>query len=386
MLGARVRCSSVAFSTCDREGGCGVVQIDECSRCASVGSISFLESPFCIPLGDLCWVALRAFAVAKTPGVVGSHSSIGCATMTSLVGFIGLGNMGSHMARNLIKNGVKLVVYDVDAVRVAELKSDGADVAQHPADVAVASKTIVTMLPSSPHVRAVYGTTPVGSDTGLLAKMQPGTLCMDSSTIDQSASIEVAAAVAKKQSSYVDAPVSGGVVGAQNATLTFMVGGDDASFKAASKYLDMMGKNTVHCGKVGSGQAAKICNNMLLGIEMIGVAETMNLGMRMGLDPKLLASIINTSSGRCWSSDTYNPVPGVIEGIPPSKGYAGGFGSALMAKDLGLAQNASTDVRAPTPLGSLAHQIYRLLATNPQYKNLDFGVVYQFLKEQMESK
>ncbi|KAK0415748.1 hypothetical protein QR680_012099 [Steinernema hermaphroditum] len=332
---------------------------------------------------------LRVKTVRYFKGLMETHlklidRSTGCAEMTSLVGFIGLGNMGAHMARNLIKNGVKLVVFDVNAARVAELKSDGADVAHHPADVAAATKTIVTMLPSSPHVRAVYGTTPEGADSGLLARMQPGTLCMDSSTIDQSASIEIAAAVQKKQSSFVDAPVSGGVVGAQNATLTFMVGGDDASFKAASKHLKMMGNNIVHCGKVGNGQAAKICNNMLLGIHMIGVAETMNLGMRMGLDSKQLASIINTSSGRCWASDSYNPVPGVIEGIPPSKGYAGGFGSALMAKDLGLAQNASTEVHAPTPMGSLAHQIYRLLASNPQYKNLDFGVVYQFLKEQVE--
>jgi len=306
--------------------------------------------------------------------------------MSNLVGFIGLGNMGAHMARNLIRNGCKLVVHDVNAARVAELKADGAEVAKYPADVAIASKTIITMLPSSPHVRAVYGVTPAGADTGLLANMQPGTLCIDSSTIDQSTSIEVADVVAGKQSAYVDAPVSGGVGGAQNATLTFMVGGDEASFKRASKYLAWMGKNTVHCGKVGNGEAAKICNNMLLAIGMVGVAETMNLGERMGLDAKLLASIINTSSGRCWSSDTYNPVPGVIEGIPPSKNYAGGFGSSLMAKDLGLAQNASTSVQAPTPLGSMAHQVYRLLAQNPKYSHLDFGVVYQFLKDQQEKE
>ncbi|TKR68589.1 hypothetical protein L596_024553 [Steinernema carpocapsae] len=305
---------------------------------------------------------------------------------SNLVGFVGLGNMGAHMARNLIKNGVKLMVFDLDAKRVAELKSDGAEVAQHPADVAVASKTIVTMLPSSPHVRSVYGTTSETVDNGLVAHMQPGTLCMDSSTIDRSASIEVAGAVALKKSAYVDAPVSGGVVGAENATLTFMVGGDKASFDRATQYLSMMGKNTVHCGNVGCGQAAKIVNNMMLGIQMIGTAEGMNLGIKMGLDPKLLASIINTSSGRCWSSDTYNPVPGVIEDIPPSKGYTGGFGSALMCKDLGLAQNASTEVQAPILLGSLAHQVYRILANDPKYANLDFGIIYQFLKNQAEKK
>ncbi|KHJ79364.1 3-hydroxyisobutyrate dehydrogenase domain protein [Oesophagostomum dentatum] len=138
----------------------------------------------------------------------------------------------------------------------------------------------------------------------------------------------------------------------------------------------------VVCGDVGAGQAAKICNNMLLAIEMAGVAETMNLGIKMGLDPKVLAGIINTSSGRCWSSDTYNPVPGVIPGIPPSNNYQGGFGSALMAKDLSLAQNASTTTQSPTPLGSLAHQIYRMLAQDPRYATKDFGIVYQFLKDQ----
>lgn len=297
----------------------------------------------------------------------------------SIVGFVGLGNMGAHMARNLMKNGHKLVVYDVNAKVLDQFHADGALVVEHPADVATAAKDIVTMLPSSPHVKQVYA-----GDGGLLQTMQPGTLCMDSSTIDQTVSIEVSALVSAKQSTYVDAPVSGGVLGAQNATLTFMVGGGDtaSSYDRAYSFLSKMGKNIVNCGKVGNGQAAKICNNMLLGIEMIGVAETMNLGVRMGLCPKQLASIINTSSGRCWSSDTYNPVPGVIEGIPPSKEYVGGFGSALMAKDLSLAQNAATNVQAPTPLGSLAHQVYRLLAQNPQFAGKDFGVVYQFLKDQ----
>ncbi|VDM81345.1 unnamed protein product [Strongylus vulgaris] len=259
------------------------------------------------------------------------------------------------------------------------------------------------MLPSSPHVRKAYG----GED-GLLKyvpnvpnllpvifellfkklinnlflllsqliefsrnncrEMQPDTLCIDSSTIDQTASIEVADWCKTKQSTYVDAPVSGGVTG--TVQCLFPNGNE------------LFASHEVNCGEVGAGQAAKICNNMLLAIEMAGVAETMNLGIKMGLDPKILAGIINTSSGRCWSSDTYNPVPGVIEGIPPSNGYQGGFGSALMAKDLSLAQNAATTTQSPTPLGSLAHQIYRLLAQDPKYSNKDFGIVYQFLKEQ----
>ncbi|CAL2047815.1 unnamed protein product [Caenorhabditis brenneri] len=296
----------------------------------------------------------------------------------SLTGFIGLGNMGGHMARNLMKNGKKLIVYDVNKKVVEEFKAEGCQVAAHPADIAAASKEIVTVLPSSPHVKAVYQ-----GETGIFKTIQPGTLCMDSSTIDQVVSLEVAQAAALLKAEYIDAPISGGVTGAQQATLTFMVGaGNDATFKRAEAILSLMGKNIVNLGAVGNGTAAKICNNMLLGIQMVAVAETMNLGMSMGLDAKALAGIINTSSGRCWSSDTYNPVPGVIPNIPCAKGYAGGFGTTLMAKDLSLAQNASTNTQAPTPMGSLAHQIYRILARDPTYQAKDFGVVYQFLKKQ----
>ncbi|CAI5452674.1 unnamed protein product [Caenorhabditis angaria] len=295
----------------------------------------------------------------------------------SVIGFIGLGNMGGHMARNLLKNGKKLIVYDVNKTVTEQFRAEGCEVAQHPADIAAASKEIITVLPSSPHVKQVYT-----NDNGLLKTIQPGTLCMDSSTIDQIVSLEVAQLAQKKKAEYIDAPISGGVTGAQNATLTFMVGaGNDRTFERAKAILDLMGKNIVNLGAVGNGQAAKICNNMLLGIQMIAVSEAMNLGINMGLDAKALAGIINTSSGRCWSSDTYNPVPGVIEGIPSGKGYAGGFGTSLMAKDLSLAQNASTNTQAPTPLGSLAHQIYRILARDPHYQAKDFGVVYQFLKK-----
>ncbi|KJH52467.1 3-hydroxyisobutyrate dehydrogenase [Dictyocaulus viviparus] len=297
----------------------------------------------------------------------------------SIIGFIGLGNMGAQMARNLMRSGRKLIVYDINETVLAPFKAEGAEVAKCPADVAAVVNDIITMLPSSPHVKKAYS-----GDDGILKSIRPGSLCIDSSTIDQSASIEVARWCKNKQCTYVDAPVSGGVTGAENATLTFMVGCGrcQTTFDRASKILKLMGRNVVNCGEVGAGQAAKICNNMLLAVQMIGVSETMNLGIKMGLDSKVLANIINTSSGRCWSSDTYNPVPGVIEGIPPSNGYQGGFGSTLMAKDLSLAQNASTAVQAPTPLGSLAHQMYRLLAQNPEYADKDFGIIYQFLTEQ----
>jgi len=178
----------------------------------------------------------------------------------------------------------------------------------------------------------------------------------------------------------VDAPVSGGVGGAQNATLTFMVGGSKEDFDRVKPLLELMGKNIVHCGGPGNGQVAKVCNNLLLGISMIGVSEAMNLGVKLGMDPKVLAGIINTSSGRCWSSDTYNPVPGVIPTVPASNGYKGGFASDLMAKDLYLAVSAANSIKQPLPLGGNAHQFYNLVSQKG-LGGYDFSVVYKLLSE-----
>ncbi|GAB1609310.1 hypothetical protein Ahia01_001216500 [Argonauta hians] len=163
-----------------------------------------------------------------------------------------------------------------------------------------------------------------------------------------------------------------------------MVGGTESDFKESKKLLDLMGKNVIHCGPNGTGQAAKICNNMLLAVSMIGTSETMNLGIKLGLDAKMLASILNVSTGRCWSSEMYNPVPGVKKGVPSSNNYNGGFGTALMTKDLGLAQNAAISTKCPTPLGSMALQLYRIMC-NSGFSELDFSSTYKFLQE-MESK
>uniref|UniRef100_A0AAV2K290 3-hydroxyisobutyrate dehydrogenase n=1 Tax=Knipowitschia caucasica TaxID=637954 RepID=A0AAV2K290_KNICA len=171
-----------------------------------------------------------------------------------------------------------------------------------------------------------------------------------------------------------------GVGAASMAKLTFMVGGPEEEYTAAQELLTCMGANVVYCGQVGSGQAAKICNNMLLAIGMIGTAETMNLGIRLGLDPALLSQVLNMSSGRCWSSDAYNPVPGVMEGVPSANNYQGGFGTTLMAKDLGFAQSSATSTRSPIPLGSLAHQICQMCSRG--YANKDFSSVFQFLREE----
>ncbi|XP_055455396.1 3-hydroxyisobutyrate dehydrogenase, mitochondrial-like [Psammomys obesus] len=232
------------------------------------------------------------------------------------------------------------------------------------------------MLPTSMHSVEVYS-----EAIGILKKVKKGSLLIDSSTIDPSVSKELAKEVEKMGAVFMDAPVSGGVGAARSGNLTFMVGGVEDKFAAAQELLRCMGSNVVYCGAVGSGQSAKICNNMLLAISMIGTAEAMNLGIRSGLDPKLLAKILNMSSGRCWSSDTYNPVLGVMDGVPSSNNYQGGFGTTLMAKDMGLAQDTATNTKSPILLGSLAHQVYRMMCAKG-YAKKDFSSVFQYLREE----
>ncbi|KAF7198878.1 mitochondrial-like [Nothobranchius furzeri] len=292
------------------------------------------------------------------------------------VGFVGLGNMGNPMAKNLLKNGYPVIATDVFPESCKEIQELGAQIVDNPAEVADKADRIITMLPSSPNVIDVYT-----GPSGILKKVKKGSLLIDSSTIDPAVSKEMAAAAEKLGAVFMDAPVSGGVGAATSGKLTFMVGGVEEEFTAAKELLSCMGANVVYCGQVGTGQAAKICNNMLLAIGMIGTSETMNLGIRLGLDPKLLAQILNMSSGRCWSSDTYNPVPGVMEGVPSGNNYQGGFGTQLMAKDLGLAQNTATNTKTPVPLGSLAHQIYRMMCARG-YASKDFSSVFQFLREE----
>jgi len=293
-----------------------------------------------------------------------------------MIGFIGLGNMGGPMARNLLKKGHKLLVYDAVSDRAQEFKADGATVAESPADVAAGATKIITMLPSSPHVREVYS-----GSKGLFQKTQSGTLFVDSSTIDPGVSKAIAEEAKLKKAISLDSPVSGGVAAAQGALLTFMVGGDENGYKQAVPILECMGKNIVYCGASGNGQAAKICNNMLLAICMIGTSEALNLGQKLGLDAQLLSKIINSSSGRNWSSELYNPVPGVMPNSAASRNYEGGFGASLMLKDLGLAQNAATSAQVAIPLGSLSYQLYRILVQSPRYQTKDFSSIFKFLSE-----
>ena len=295
------------------------------------------------------------------------------------IAFIGLGNMGAPMARNLLKAGHSLVVFDVVRRNVDVLTALGAAAAASAKSAAQAGELVITMLPSSPHVKSVY----LGED-GVLAGAMADVPLIDSSTIDPHTAREVAAAALSHGNPMADAPVSGGTGGAEAATLTFMVGVESpALFERIRPLLAHMGKNIVHCGGVGTGQVAKICNNMLLGISMIGVAETMNLGASLGIDPKVLAGIINSSSGRCWSSDTYNPYPGVMDNVPAARGYSGGFGTDLMLKDLGLAADAAKQARQPVALGAMAQQIYQLWSSRGAGAK-DFSSIIDLFKKPQE--
>lgn len=294
---------------------------------------------------------------------------------TSL-GFIGLGNMGGHMAANLarLSPNATVHVYDINSAAMASLVEQGGGnllAAESPEAVARSCATVITMLPSSPHVSAVYA--------DMRPSMRAGQQFIDSSTIEPAVAQSVAQSVEETGATLIDAPVSGGVGGAQQATLTFMVGGPEEAFLAAKPVLEKMGRALVHCGAAGSGQTAKIVNNLILAISMMGVSEGMNLGVKLGMDPKVLAAVINTSTGRCWSSDTYNPCPGVMDGVPSSRGYTGGFGSALMRKDLGLAVASANANNVPMPLTGIALATYNGLVANGQ-GHKDFSVVYEMLK------
>ncbi|MCA8057402.1 MULTISPECIES: 3-hydroxyisobutyrate dehydrogenase [Burkholderia cepacia complex] len=290
------------------------------------------------------------------------------------IGFVGLGNMGSPMATNLLKAGHSLKVFDLNTQVVQALVDAGAAAAASPKAAATDVEWVITMLPASAHVRSV-----LTGENGILAGIAKGVTIVDSSTIDPQSVKEFAALAAENGNAFVDAPVSGGTVGAAAATLTFMVGAAEPMFEQLKPLLSVMGKNIVHCGGTAAGQAVKICNNLLLGITMAGVSEAMALGESLGIDPIVLGGIINTSTGRCWSSDTYNPFPGVIETAPSSRGYTGGFGTDLMLKDLGLATDAAKFARQPVYLGALAQQLYQTASARGDGL-LDFSAVIKLYR------
>jgi len=289
------------------------------------------------------------------------------------IGFLGLGNMGRPMALNLVKAGHKVTGFDLSKAACDAAAADGLAIATDGAGAVKDADIVITMLPAGKHV--------VGAYTGamnLLGAAKPGTLFIDCSTIDIASARTAAKAATDKGMLAVDAPVSGGVGGAAGATLTFMVGGADEAFAKARPILEAMGKKIVHCGGAGNGQAAKICNNMILGISMIAVSEGFVLAKKLGLSEQALFDVASTSSGQCWSLNTYCPVPGPVPTSPANRGYQPGFAADLMLKDLKLSQDAAQDVGAVTALGAAASKLYELFAAQG-HGGMDFSAIVTFL-------
>jgi len=291
----------------------------------------------------------------------------------SNIAFIGLGNMGAPMALNLIKAGHALTVYDLMPAGVQALTAAGARAAASAREAVAQAQVVITMLPASQHVEGLY------LEQDLLGHIGASALVIDCSTIAPDSARRVAAAAEARGIAMIDAPVSGGTAGAAAGTLTFIVGGAEAHLTRARPLLEQMGKNIFHAGPAGAGQVAKICNNMLLGIAMAGTGEALALGVANGLDPKVLSDIIAKSSGRNWATELYNPWPGVMPNVPASNGYAGGFGTDLMLKDLGLAAEAALSRRAAIPLGELTRNLYALHSAGGSGK-LDFSSIVNLLR------
>ena len=290
------------------------------------------------------------------------------------IGFIGLGNMGLPMALNLVKAGHQVEGVDLNPAAIEKLKAAGGSNAEFAKVAAARCDVVVTMLPAGKHVREVY--LGVG---GIVENANPGTLLIDCSTIDVETARALAAAAEARGLLMIDAPVSGGVGGAAAGTLTFMVGGSTQAFTRAQSILDKMGKTIVHAGGAGNGQAAKICNNMILGISMIAVSEAFVLAEKLGLDHQKLFDISSKSSGQCWSMTTYCPVPGPVPTSPANRDYQPGFTAAMMLKDLRLAQDAAKSAGAKTELGADAERIYSAYASSGE-ADRDFSGIIRFIR------
>jgi 3-hydroxyisobutyrate dehydrogenase len=290
------------------------------------------------------------------------------------IGFIGLGNMGLPMAQNLIKAGHQVEGVDVNPASVEKLKAAGGAAVDMPGVAAGRADVVITMLPAGQHVRDVYL-----SSGGIVESANPGTLLIDCSTIDVATARDVAKAAEARGLLMLDAPVSGGVGGATAGTLTFMVGGPAQAFVRAEHILQQMGKTIVHTGGAGNGQAAKICNNMILGISMIAVSEAFVLAEQLGLEHQKLFDIASKSSGQCWAMTSYCPVPGPVPASPANRDYAAGFTAAMMLKDLKLAQDAAKTSGAVTEMGANAAKIYSRYVESGEGSR-DFSGVIRFIR------
>ncbi|KAG2318495.1 hypothetical protein Bca52824_011708 [Brassica carinata] len=332
--------------------------------------------------------ALLCLSKLKTSFVLGSYSrfhrfsssSSHHSTQFQNVGFIGLGNMGSRMVNNLVKAGFNVTVHDINRDVMKMFTEMGVSARETPYEVAQDSQVVITMLPSSSHVMDVYTGT-----NGLLHgdnSIRPA-LLIDSSTIDPQTTRKISIAVSNcnltekidnwEKPFMLDAPVSGGVLAAEAGALTFMV---ENAYLAAKPILESMGRTSIYCGGSGNGSAAKICNNLAMAVSMLGTSEALALGQSLGISATTLTQVLNTSSGRCWSSDKYNPVPGVMEGVPSSRDYNGGFASKLMAKDLNLAAASAEEAGHKSALISTAQEIYKKMCEDG-HETKDFSCVFR---------
>ena len=289
------------------------------------------------------------------------------------IGFIGIGNMGGPMARNLIAAGHQVAVFDLSPDAIAALVDAGATAAGSPVDAASGVDAVISMLPAGRHVREVYC-----GDGGIIAAAGAGALLIDCSTIDVVSARAVAEEASKRGLFVLDAPVSGGVAGAEAAALTFMVGGDAAAFARAAPILSTMGKKIVHAGASGNGQVAKICNNMILGVSMIALGEAFTLGEKLGLEPQTLFDISSNASGSCWAMLNHLPVPGIVETAAANRDFKPGFAVDMMLKDLRLAQQAAQDVGAATPMGAEAAALFGMFS-NAGNGGLDYSAIVKMI-------
>lgn len=289
------------------------------------------------------------------------------------IAFIGLGNMGGPMAANLVRNGESVVVFDLVADAVKQLEDKGAMAAASPQEAVKNADVVVTMLPAAQHVKSLY----LG-EQGIIAHAKTGALFIDCSTIDAQSAKEVGAGAINAGYAFIDAPVSGGVAGAAAGTLTFIMGGDDAAVSRAKPVLKHMGANLFHAGELGAGQIAKLCNNMLLSVLMTGTSEALQLAIANGLDPKVMSDIMLQSSGCNWTLQKYNPCPDVLDNVPSSNQYQGGFMVKLMNKDLSLAMEAAQQVGASTPMAAAAQALYRMHQLKGN-ADRDFSSIFELL-------
>ncbi len=294
------------------------------------------------------------------------------------IGFIGLGNMGGPMAANLVAAGHQVVGFDVVPAALEAATGRGVTAAASAREAAAAAPVTITMLPAGDQVRGVY-TGDGGGEKGIIAAAPEGGLLIDCSTIDVATAREVHGAAAAADRAMLDAPVSGGVAGAAAGTLTFMAGGAEAAFARARPILEAMGRTIVHAGGPGNGQAAKVCNNMILGVSMIAVAEAFSLGEKLGLDPKTFFDISSQASGSCWAMLNHLPVPGIVETSAANRDFAPGFAAAMMVKDMGLSQQAAGQVGAATPLGAAAAALYREFV-EAGHGDLDYSAIIRLIR------